>query len=296
MPAEYDGVMKQLIQHVVRIFYEPQQVAITDILLESIMLSDVEFCSRMKLLSREFNKLIVKLKEDHLIKYDIKVEVQEDNKQFLRTVYFFNYAEVRDIVKYKIYKMTSLLEERKKVVGENYYCPVCERDFSALDAQGAMEGFVFRCVICESELVEQGTRLGEAGVDLKRLMGSLEPVIRLLKEAEKYTIPTLDYFQVLEMKKEAEKPETQPADDAPEKTPVVIPSIAEIQDDEGDFSESSENNKKIRPNIVEENKVLVSVDGVMKLVTEITEDDKDAMTEDEYTRYYEVCTELNLET
>ena len=99
---EYEPIMKKLLKLVVRSFYEPNHIVIMDIILENMLLSDVDFCGRMKMLSREFNKLIIRLKDDRLIKTDIKVESKEDNRQILKNIYFINYAEARDVIKYKI--------------------------------------------------------------------------------------------------------------------------------------------------------------------------------------------------
>lgn len=289
MDTECENTMKMLIQTVVRMFYEPAHVIITDILLENILLSDAELCSRMKMLGREFNRLIVRLKEDHLVRYDIKVDVQEDNRQVLRTVYFFNYAEVRDIVKYKIFKMTSNLEAKIKISSENFYCPVCDRVFSALDAQGAMEGFIFRCILCKSELVEHVEKSEDNSVSLKQLMSLLGPVISLLKEAEKFKIPSLDYFQMLEIKKEKDKaPGSVPIEEGSPATNLLEISTEKSPEDD-EFDEKLETEENTKPEEAEVSVEKVCVNGVLKQLSEITEEDEEAMNEEEYTRYFEIC-------
>ncbi|KAI4291470.1 transcription initiation factor TFIIE subunit alpha [Pancytospora philotis] len=298
MSADYEPVVKQLIKTVVRIFYEPQHVAITDILLESVLLSDTEFCAKMKMLNREFNRLIVRLKEDHLVKYDIKVEVQEDGKQLLKTVYFFNYSEAKDIIKYKIYKMTKLLEDKLRVTGEQYYCGECDRVFSALDAQACMDGFVFHCVHCNSELVEYTAKLDESDVDLKELMGCLRHVITLLKEVDTYKIPTLDYFQILELKKERDaasspKPQTKPAEAKPAVPELSLPESRACEDTGAFENAPAANLLRDQQRAEPAKDEAVYVNGVKRKFSEITEEDKEAMDEDEYTRYFEIHARYN---
>lgn len=294
MNAEYNDVMNKLIKIVTRMFYEPHHVVIADILLENILLSDVEMCEKMKMLSREFNKLINKLKEDHLVKYDVKVEVQEDNRQFLRTVYYFNYAEVRDVVKYKVYKMTRALEEKMKVVEESFKCPGCERVFSALDAQSCMEGFVFKCIFCKTALIENIVQNDNTGIDLKGLMMSLEQVISLLKEADTYKIPSLDYFQVLEIKKAREEASnnTEPVK-KPEEDAKAL-EIAEEADAKNFEDDEFEEENTFKNRVEEEQKIEYVFAGGKKIkYSEITDEDLENMDEAEYTKYYEIHSKYN---
>ncbi len=97
--------------------------------------------------------LVIKLKEDKLIKSEIKVEVGEDKKQMLRTMYFFNYAEVRNVIKYKIFKMTKILESKIKIKDECFYCHRCEISFTSLESQASMDDFVLYVSIVKVNLL-----------------------------------------------------------------------------------------------------------------------------------------------
>lgn len=288
MVLEYEATMKRLIKLVVRTFYEAHHVVIADILLESILLSDFEFCERMKMLGREFNKLIIKLKDDRLVKCDIKVESKEDNRQIIKSVYFFNYAEVRDVIKYKIFKMTNALNAKKVSEDESFYCGTCDRYFSALDAQAFVENYVFKCLFCRNELQENIKNGNEKGVDLKELLDALNDIIKLLKEADKYEIPSMDYFQVLELKKSREK-ETAVNEAAEiekneaENNPLRIGEDKETDSEEFSYTPAIEIKKEEK-----ETEQIITVNGISKKFSEITEEDKDMMNEDEYTKYFEI--------
>lgn len=291
MQTSYAEPMRRLIKKVVRSFYEPHHVVINDILLENILLSDVDFCLKMKMLSREFNKLIIKLKDDRIVKSEIKLEVKENNKQNLKNVYFFNFAEVRDIIKFKIFKMTKELEIKKISIDEIFYCDFCSKGFSALDAQACMENYVFKCIYCNHELKEKVMQIDNTKIDLKYMLTELDDIIQLLKETEVLEIPSLDYFQVLQMKKSME----EKIDDEKINTEVeVIKKIPKVsmdivKDDLEDF--------EIVKNNVENNStsegVFVSVAGVEKLISELTEEDKEMMSEDEYAKYFELYSKIN---
>lgn len=281
---EYEQAMKNLLKLVVRSFYEPHHVVITDILLENVLLSDTEFCARMKMLSREFNRLIIRLKDDKLIKSDIKVETKEDNKQVLKNVYFFNYAEARDVIKYKIYKMRKALEVKKVSEDEALYCPACERHFSTLDAQALVEDYSFKCIFCKNELQECTHKSNDRELDMKELLSALNEIIVLLKVAEKYEIPSMDYFQILEIKKDKLEEKKSEAKDESKKGGLNV-------DKDEEPEEPSEETVRPVPEVaVEAESIneLVTVSGMEKPFSEVTEEDKEIMTEEEYTRYFEI--------
>lgn len=295
MHLEYEKTMKDLLKLVVRTFYEPHHVVITDILLENTLLSDAEFCVKMKMLSREFNKLIIKLKDDKLIKSDTKVENKEDNKQILKNVYFFNYVEVRDVIKYKIFKMTQALEVEKVSEDEAFYCKTCEKYFSALDAQALIENFVFKCIFCKNELQENTHKNCNTSLDLKELLINIKSIIKLLKEAEKHEIPSMDYFQILELKKSKEKDKAQPNMTEQNNTQNQSKSL-KINDDMSETESEEFNIAKSNPDQKDtglEQTEMVTVNGILKPFSKVTEEDKELMNEEEYVKYFEIYSKYN---
>lgn len=231
----------------------------------------------MKLLGREFNRLILRLKDDHLIKYDVKVEVQESNKQLLKTVYFFNFVETRNVIKYKIFQMAQQIEAQARMHEDTFFCTECDRGFTVLEAQARVEDFIFKCSFCGGELEERLVGGGEGGIDLKGLMGMLQPLVALLKEVDQYNIPSMDYFQVLEMKKAAvAKGAAAPMEKAEK-------AVAVVEDDGQEFC-SEEAAPQKAPAVAAE---MVMVAGRPRPLLEITPEDLEEMTEEEYTAYFE---------
>lgn len=279
---DYEPVMDRLIKKVVRKFYEPHHVVIADILLQKTLLYDTDLCERMKMLSKEVNKLVIRLKEDRMIKYETKVENKEDNRQLLRTVYYINYAEVRDVIKYKIFKMTKSLESSIKTTQmEGYVCGECGREYSSLDAQCLMENYVFKCEDCKGDLVEnERDRSGDCMIHSK-LMSELDDIIKLLKETDKFNIPSMDYFQVLEMKRERER--VQEVQREAESEEVAVQPGAEEFEMKRDYVDVD--TSAALPVEISE---YVRVKGVKKRFSDVTEEDKEMMNEDEYEEYYEI--------
>ncbi|TBU05325.1 putative alpha subunit of transcription initiation factor IIE, partial [Hamiltosporidium magnivora] len=94
---EYEEIMKKLIKKTMRMFYETHHAVIMDILLEYMIMYDNEICEKMKMLNKEFNRLVVKLKDDKLLKAETKIETKSDGRQLLRCVYFIVYSEIKDV-------------------------------------------------------------------------------------------------------------------------------------------------------------------------------------------------------
>lgn len=65
-------------------------------------------------------------------------------------------------------------------------------------------------------------------------------------------------------------------------------------EDDAEFDDFTEFNTPVKSEKQEiKNLEMVSVNGVLKPFTEITEDDKELMTEDEYTKYFEIYSSYN---
>ncbi|WUR03128.1 transcription initiation factor IIE subunit alpha (T2EA) [Vairimorpha necatrix] len=283
---EYLPHMKSLIQTVVRKFYELHHCILVDIILENILIYDTDLQKLMKMHNKEINKLLVALKEDKIIKYENKVEVFEDKRQYLRTVYYINFVEVRDIIKYKIFKITKKLDEDlRNSTKEGYYCKTCDKQFSALDAQLIMTNYIFQCDECNGELIENGTNCTTENTLNAKFMNNIRDIINLLKELDKFEIPNMDFFQLTEFKKELEKKTEEKKDIVEIKTEENFMSI------ESDIIKYEEDEKKEEiKNDIED---FVSVNGEMKKFKDVTDEDIEKMNEEEYEKYFEVYSKNN---
>lgn len=286
---DYLPQMKVLIKTVVRKFYEPHHSILVDIILENILIYDTELQKLMKMHNKEINKLLVALKEDKIIKYENKVEVYEDKRQYLRVVYYINYSEVKYVIKYKIYKITKKLEEDyKNSIKEGYYCTACDKQFSSLDAQIIMTNYIFKCDDCNGELVENGTINNLENSLNAKFMNSIQDIIILLKELDQFEIPSMDFFQLNEFKKEmlhkVEENE-QPLEEITEEQFIIN---NDMHNEDIIIKQSSDEDI-----IKDTRNEMVTVKGISKMYSEITEEDKEQMDEDEYEKYFEVYSKYN---
>lgn len=330
---KYVPLMQSLIRHVLRKFYEPHHCVIMDILLEHMLLKESELCANLKMLGREFNRLVIKLREDKLIKQESKIETGVDGRQLLTQCYFIDYREVKDIIKYKIYKMSNIITKRENQdisdVNISYKCNNCEIKYSILEVQSLMKNYQFICPDCSAVLVENKD---ENSLELHSIMmNDLQEIIEMLKKADSLDIPTMDYFQVLEMKKRRdidinskksqeknilpdksyEMPEKSEKDESTSifsqfETVGIMNEentftfIKENSQNEENFSPTTEiinnnqnNNTKHLVNEKKEKEWFVKVNGIEKLFSSITEEDQEKMTEQEYEEYFEIYAKQN---
>ncbi|ORD93872.1 T2EA [Enterospora canceri] len=286
MAVEYEKKMHQLITYVIKVFYSPQHSVFMSFLLEKTILTEEECCRLMKLLNREFNKIVMRLREDKLIRVEQKLHTTSVGKDELKTVYYINYAEVRDVIKYKIMKMNNLVEKSNRVKEDMLKCIICDKTYSMLDAQAFVEDFVFKCPICKNELLECTVQNERNGIDNRTFINKLEYLIRLLKAVDQYKIPNMDYFQMKNLK--AQKSKTTEETAVQEAEEKEIEEVEPVQNDSEEFDVKE--NKVPSPIEKKTSEIVyVTVNGIEKDIDKITEEDKEKMTEDEYVAYYEKC-------
>ncbi|KRH92390.1 Transcription initiation factor IIE, alpha subunit [Pseudoloma neurophilia] len=300
MSNDYIPLMQSLIRNVLRKFYEPHHCVIMDILLEHLLLKENEICSHMHMLGKEFNRLIIKLREDKFIRQESKIETTPDGRQLLQQCYFLDFREIKDIIKYKIYKMGKIISKRENQnlsdIEIEFKCLECENIFSILEVQSFMKDFKFFCPDCDLILKETKT---ENSFELHTLMmKDLKEIIEMLKQADKFDIPTMDYFQVLDLKKKNEQKKEEKTIEI--KTPIIEIEIKEESLSQNILTESfpednitfSDKEIEIEPKkINKKEEPLISVNGEMKKLSEITTDDQEKMTEDEYEEYFRILEE-----
>eukprot|EP00866_Antonospora_locustae_P001966 jgi/Antlo1/1966/138 len=302
---EYEEAMKRLLQYFIRKFYDTQHIIVVDVLLEKLLMFDSELCASLKILPKEFSKIVFRLREDKLLRQETKIENRENNYQEIRQVFYINYKEVRDVIKYKIFKMTKQLEGDMGKSEEIFVCTTCKKEFGILDAQALMSGFIFKCDECQG-LLEESRRVIENDPHnlYEKLMKCLKEIIEMLKEVDKHTIPSFDYFQALAIRRSRENSNNEPAPVSTEEAGRVTENLPVEENISFDTLCSEErtayavSNEDLAPPhmvITSSDKIdVVSVAGVKKPFREITETDKEAMTEKEYEKYFELYMKYNV--
>lgn len=151
-----------------------------------------------------------------------------------------------------------------------------------------MTNYIFKCDDCNGELVENGTINNLENLLNAKFMNSIQDIIILLKELDQFEIPSMDFFQLNEFKKEmlhkVEENE-QPLEEITEEQFIIN---NDMHNEDIIIKQSSDEDI-----IKDTRNEMVTVKGISKMYSEITEEDKEQMDEDEYEKYFEVYSKYN---
>jgi hypothetical protein len=166
--------------------------------------------------------------------------------------------------------------------------------FTAPDAQSNMLNMTFRCLNCDQELVEKIFRSDEGDINIKTLLKGLEDIIKLLKEIDKFDIQALDYFHIVEMKKRKNKG-IKDQGIVQEKPEYIVKKVKEPEKDlylgfeNVEIEVACQQPQKLK----KDNTTKIKVNGQINNLSDITEDDIELMSENEYEIYFEILNKNN---
>lgn len=289
-----------LVQRVTRMFYEPHHIVTMDIMLHHLALDEEELADKLKLLPREFNKIIVRLRDDKLLSSETTSDLKEDGKQVTKTKFFLDFQLIRDVVKYKIYTMTQRLEKRLRVSESTlgFGCPRCKTVYSILDAQSFLstEDYTFKCPECSASLVEKKEKEAEEKESISNvfslMMEEISPLINQLKEIDRLGIPEMLKGKIILPQgtppaqkvpgEDAEKPCKEKAEEKTDPAPDLLIGLSNPEEETYSLSREEEKQSGKAPGEI------VLVNGVEKAYEDVTESDKEVMADDEYEKYFEL--------
>ncbi|KAI5181591.1 transcription initiation factor TFIIE subunit alpha [Nematocida sp. AWRm80] len=301
--------VKDLVQRVTRMFYEPCHIVIMDIMLEYLVLAEEDLADKMKLLPREFNKMVVRLREDKLLSAETISDMQPDGRQTTHTLYFLDFRTIRDVIKYKIYTMTQQLEKRMRECDGAlvFGCPECKTVYSLLDAQSflSVDDYTFKCPECKEELKEkkevQEDKKENASHLFSLMMEIISELISQLKLLDTIGIPEMSRGQIIQATPSSGQKQLH-APEIPQALSSEPVQQLEIYSDEPDLPEEDSINdsadiiiglddiedKDTSPILDNRIEDTLTVNGVQKRFIDITEEDKDQMNEEEYEKYFDL--------
>ncbi|KAI9335798.1 hypothetical protein BD770DRAFT_432114 [Pilaira anomala] len=194
-------ILKALVARVARAFYDPKYIAILDELNNAPPncngVREEDLVLTLKMTPRDIHRICGKLKEDRLIKMANRMEPRKQDQRLVpKTYYYIDYKEFVDVVKWKMYKMQTIVRDNLRTESENkgYVCPNCEKQFSPLDVLSMVDRSdqMFHCDMCEHILEENDNAENVKGSQqvLTKLREQSQPIITLLKQTDSLVIPT----------------------------------------------------------------------------------------------------------
>ncbi|KAG2231685.1 hypothetical protein INT48_005168 [Thamnidium elegans] len=194
-------ILKALVARVARAFYDPKYIAILDELNNAPPntngVREEDLVLTLKMTPRDIHRICGKLKEDRLIKMANRMEPRKQDQRLVpKTYYYIDYKEFVDVVKWKMYKMQTIVRDNLRTESENkgYVCHNCEKQFSPLEVLSLVDlsDQMFHCDMCEHILEENDNAENVKGSQqiLTKLREQSQPIITLLKQTDSLVIPT----------------------------------------------------------------------------------------------------------
>ncbi|KAI8638126.1 hypothetical protein BD408DRAFT_423494 [Parasitella parasitica] len=194
-------ILQALVARVARAFYDPKYIAILDALNNappnSNGVREEDLVLTLKMTPRDIHRICGKLKEDRLIKMANRMEPRkQDGRLIPKNYYYIDYKEFVDVVKWKMYKMQTLVRDNLRTESENkgYVCSNCDKQFSPLDVLSLVDSVdqLFHCDRCENVLDENDNAENVKGSQqiLTKLREQSQPIITLLKQTDSIVIPS----------------------------------------------------------------------------------------------------------
>ncbi|KAI6106928.1 TFIIE alpha subunit-domain-containing protein [Pisolithus croceorrhizus] len=196
---EERDILRLLVQHVARAFYEPKYVIILDQLARHPVLKDDDLAGRMGLQAKELNKLMAVLGNDRLIHVYRQNELKEGAQRSVgKQYYYIDYKHFCDVVKWRIAEMRRIIDSglRNELDNKGYLCPRCGKSYTPLEVDKLMNFSlgVFICEICGAEVVDNENAESVKGSQdrMQRFNRQMRFIIEGLRKTESMVIPALD--------------------------------------------------------------------------------------------------------
>ncbi|KZO94209.1 hypothetical protein CALVIDRAFT_484599 [Calocera viscosa TUFC12733] len=202
--TEDKAVLRLLVQHVSRAFYDSKFVVVLDQLTHSDVLKDDDLAHRVGMPSKDVQKLIAKLEADKLVKVHRRNEIQREGQRPMNKGYcYIDYSSFCNVVKWRITTMRTAIDSklRNELDNQGYICPFCHTYYAPLDVLHLLDpsGNAFICEVCRHELINNENAESVQGSKdrLQRFMAQTRWIIEDLQKTDEIKIPKLNVQQWL---------------------------------------------------------------------------------------------------
>jgi len=190
--------IRLLLQYVARAFYEVRHILLFELLIRKEAMKDEELASRLGIAPKDVAKAANQLVRDQLVSTYMRAELKPGAyKATQRTYYFIDYKHCVDVIKWRMWKMSKVLDDKQRNVidGQGYVCPRCKKTYSTLDISGlSMTATSFLCEICGTPLNdnENDIEVQKNKDRMQRLNSQTMIIKKNLQKADQIVIPPFD--------------------------------------------------------------------------------------------------------
>lgn len=191
---EVPPVLKRLAKLVIRGFYEDEHVAMMNVLTNAKhpCVKEEDLMELLKFDKRQLRQVLVRLKNDKLIKQRVHKEKQPDTGTMLTfNYYFINYKLFVNVVRYKLDHIRKKIESDEKQAKNrpSFLCTQCASKYSDLEVNRLLDfaSGLLICTFCKGAVEEDTTDIQQGNnyrTSLAKFNEQLEQIFILLKESE----------------------------------------------------------------------------------------------------------------
>ncbi|KAJ3373094.1 hypothetical protein GGF31_001081 [Allomyces arbusculus] len=224
--------LKQLVRRTMRTFFEPKETIIMDFLTSTPLpapILDMDLGKVLGVTAKEVGHMVARLVTHRLLRKEQKEDAAKKGatKPSLRNVYFLDYKQFLDVMKWKLYTMQQITKQKIEynMDARGYECPECGRQYTILQAQSRLFSYVdargettfeFRCEAHPETKLEERDADDTTGADeLGRLSEQQRPLLDLIRQCDNIKLPRYSVRDIVEQlkldKKEREEREKQAA-------------------------------------------------------------------------------------
>ncbi|KAM6503446.1 TFIIE alpha subunit domain containing protein [Amanita muscaria] len=192
-------ILRLLVQHVARSFYEPKYTIIMDQLSRHPVLKDDDLAGRMGLQPKELNKIIAVLANDCLVKIYRQNELKEGAQRSVgKQYYYIDYRHFCNVIKWRVSHMRKKIDSnlRNELDNKGYICPQCKQSYSTLDADRLFDFTrnMMVCEICHAEVIDNENAENVQGSKdrMQRFNHQMRFIREGLQKSESMVLPAFD--------------------------------------------------------------------------------------------------------
>ncbi|KXJ21248.1 General transcription factor IIE subunit 1 [Exaiptasia diaphana] len=179
---EVPPVLKRLAKLVVRGFYEDEHVALVNVLTNAKhpCVKEEDLMELLKFDKRQLRQVIMRLKNDKLIKQRVHKEKQPDTGTMLTfNYYFINYKLFVNVVRYKLDHIRKKIESDEKQAKNrpSFLCTQCANKYSDLEVDRLIDMMtgLLKCTYCSGTVEEDVSEIQQESENINLAPQILEP-------------------------------------------------------------------------------------------------------------------------
>lgn len=197
LPLSEQGVLtvvpdklKQLAKYIMHGFYSVEHALVVDMLVRNTIMKEDDLADLLKFDKKQLRTLLMKIKNDKLLKQVMRVETQADGRAMRHYYYYINYKTFVNVVRFKLDRMRQKIEnrERDSTCKALFKCTQCTRTYNEFDAGNLYDPvtMAMKCTYCGAEVQEDESAVPkrDAVTQMVTFNEQMKPMFDLLKDVE----------------------------------------------------------------------------------------------------------------